>query len=858
MEKLSMSTPSFDDIKASTEKAVSFIDWLAEVLRGKNWVTKLLLLDVIIFAIFNPLFLPTILKLFISEPKLPGKYVFIFWLVIGIIFIIALIIAIRTKPKKTEAPAIELGKRSPIKGLRPFGSEDAEIFAKLQREPSIRECLEAITTADCRFGVLCGESGCGKTSFLQGGLIPRLKDRYQCIYVKFTELEPLDSIRQALAEQAQLLPTTASGDDLLALFQAVVQANGKPLVLFFDQFEQFFVHRKLKEQREPFIRTLANWYKHRPILPVKIIIGVRGDFKYRLDELQKAMGYSLGPQDSFTLEKFTPHEAASIFQVIADTEGIDCNADFVREIAEQKLAHEDGLISPVDIQILAWMIRGQKTAAERAFNRSAFEKLGGVEGLLERFLSRALDVRETEEQRQTAIKVLLALTDLERNVRAGLLTIENLKAKLAGSASDSEITEAVHWLSRGDVRLITPARVGANVGYELAHERLIPALLKLAGKQLSQADQANQLFNRRVNEWLGNEKESHYLLRWKELRKIDKQKNFLTWGENEQAKKELMAQSRSRQKRKISSMCACFIVLLIAWMLWPTFNARVIEPRQRDQRFLELSKQFVFVEGDTFHMGDSGGGSWGDARPVHDVILSDFKISRCEITNQHYCDFLNSLDTSAIQLNEWIDITNNYCHIQKRDDGKFKVRVGFEDHPVVTVTWYGAAAFCNYLSEYFGYRSWYNLNDGSYDSTANGYRLPTEAEWEFAARGGKNSQGYEYSGSDTLDLVAWNWSNVSGGPQPVATKQHNELGLYDMSGNVWEWCHDWYSDSYYEECYQQGTVTNPRGPTFSPESRRVLRGGSWSLLNSLPCSLRDRNDPDLRNYDVGFRVSCGA
>jgi hypothetical protein len=128
-----MSTPSFDDIKSSTEKAVGFIEWLAEVLRGKNWVTKLLLLDVIIFAVFNPLFFPTILKLFIDKPELPGNYKLFFWFIIGIIFIIALIIALRSKPHKAKGPAIELSMCSAIKGLRPFGFEDAEIFAQLQR-----------------------------------------------------------------------------------------------------------------------------------------------------------------------------------------------------------------------------------------------------------------------------------------------------------------------------------------------------------------------------------------------------------------------------------------------------------------------------------------------------------------------------------------------------------------------------------------------------------------------------------------------------------------------------------------------------------------------------------------------------
>jgi len=184
-----MSTPSFDDIKTSTEKAVGFIEWLAEVLRSKNWVTKLLLLDVIIFAVFNPLFFSNILKLFIDEPKLPGHYKLFFW-----------------------------------------------------------------------FGVLCGESGCGKTSFLQAGLIPRLKGQYQCVYVKLTDLDPVESIRPALIEQAQTPKARAAAADFFTLLELAVTENSKNLVLFFDQFEQFFVHHKLKEQREPFVKAMARWY----------------------------------------------------------------------------------------------------------------------------------------------------------------------------------------------------------------------------------------------------------------------------------------------------------------------------------------------------------------------------------------------------------------------------------------------------------------------------------------------------------------------------------------------------------------------------------------------------------------------
>jgi formylglycine-generating enzyme required for sulfatase activity len=459
--------------------------------------------------------------------------------------------------------------------------------------------------------------------------------------------------------------------------------------------------------------------------------------------------------------------------------------------------------------------------------------LGGIEGLLERFLSRVLEVRETEERRQTAIKVLLALTDLERNVRAGVLTMESLQKKLTGSVSDSEITETVQWLARGDVRLITPNKLEGKLGYELAHERLIPALRKIAGKELSQADQANQLLNRRANEWLGNERDHHYLLRWSELRQIGKQKSFLVWGKQEKIKKELIAQSRRRQSKQISAMGGSLIILLILRILWPTLNNKIIEPQQRKHRIQELREQFVFIESDTFKMGDLRGVGSEDERPVHEVILSDFKISRYEITNQQYCDFLNSADSSEIKVNEWLDLSSSYCQIKRRQDGQFEPRSGFDRHPVVMVTWNGADAFARWI----------------------GGRLPTEAEWEFAARGGNKSKGYIYSGSDSLDSVAWYYKNSGFESHPVRTKNPNELELYDMSGNVWEWCYDWYDENYYEECYQQGIVKDPKGPTSSLIEARVLRGGSWVGVGRVcRAANRNRGVPVGRSYSWGFRV----
>ena len=132
--------------------------------------------------------------------------------------------------------------------------------------------------------------------------------------------------------------------------------------------------------------------------------------------------------------------------------------------------------------------------------------------------------------------------------------------------------------------------------------------------------------------------------------------------------------------------------------------------------------------------------------------------------------------------------------------------------------------------------------------TGKRFRLPTEAEWEYACRGGKKSRGYKYSGSNTIDDVAWYDGNSSDETHPVATKSPNELGIYDMSGNVKEWCQDWYGS------YSSAAQTNPTGA--SSGTQRVIRGGSWSF-NAYYCrsSFRISNPPDSRYEFLGLRLA---
>jgi formylglycine-generating enzyme len=218
----------------------------------------------------------------------------------------------------------------------------------------------------------------------------------------------------------------------------------------------------------------------------------------------------------------------------------------------------------------------------------------------------------------------------------------------------------------------------------------------------------------------------------------------------------------------------------------------------------EFDKQFVAVEGGTFKMGclRSDVSCLKNEEPVHEVVLNPYYISKFEVTIGQYKAF---------------------CIIKGKN-----VPQGADDNlPVTNITWNDAIEFANWL----------------------GYRLPTEAEWEFAARGGVNNKKSLYSGSNDIEEVAWFYENSSNTAHQVGTKKPNALGIYDMSGNVWEWCSDNYGD------YNETGDINPKGPATG--TRRVKRGGSFSETNfevDLRITNRGSEPPEFSAYNLGFRL----
>lgn len=216
----------------------------------------------------------------------------------------------------------------------------------------------------------------------------------------------------------------------------------------------------------------------------------------------------------------------------------------------------------------------------------------------------------------------------------------------------------------------------------------------------------------------------------------------------------------------------------------------------------------VLVTGGTFKMGDNEGES--DEKPVHQVTLKSFSIAKTETTVLQYKTFCNA--TGRIFPAEMT--------------GKS------DSEPIVEVSWDDAIVYTGWLAK----------------KTGKNYRLPTQAEWEYAARGGNKSQGHKYSGGRNLDAVGWYDVNSDSSTHSVANKRPNELGIYDMSGNVWEWCKDWYGP------YSNAAVINPKGSTTG--LCRVLRGGGWGDTPAR-CRVSNCNGslPGSRGTDCGFRVA---
>ncbi|HBL72403.1 MAG TPA: hypothetical protein DD409_05760 [Bacteroidales bacterium] len=259
----------------------------------------------------------------------------------------------------------------------------------------------------------------------------------------------------------------------------------------------------------------------------------------------------------------------------------------------------------------------------------------------------------------------------------------------------------------------------------------------------------------------------------------------------------------------------------------------------------------VAIEGGTFNMGATPEQATSAATnefPVHAVTLSNYRIGKYEVTTSQFAQFLNSRMINSTASGPGFDgsvykymvvTTRNLYYDQ--DKSLWLPVSGLENHPVTNVTWYGANEYCRWA----------------------GGHLPTEAQWEYAARGGRSAAGTLYSGGSVAADVAWYYATTKDQPgvvyfaQPVGGKQPNELGLYDMSGNVWEWCADWYT-AYTDLAKRDPMGINDVEAAEAGVTQKVRRGGGWAdtQAGTLRVSHRAANTKASQAGSVGFRLAA--
>lgn len=289
------------------------------------------------------------------------------------------------------------------------------------------------------------------------------------------------------------------------------------------------------------------------------------------------------------------------------------------------------------------------------------------------------------------------------------------------------------------------------------------------------------------------------------------------------------------------------LTLLVAFCTCLPISAEELCNYVENESSLDIN--MVYVEGGTFQMGTNKDKYREiDEENVHLVKLDDFYIGKTEITIAQFAKFVeetNYKTDAEIKGRSYIWDDEKALMVEKENVnwqcnelGELINKNDYSYYPVVYISWQDATAFCNWLSE----------------KTGKKYSLPTEAQWEYAARGGKYSKGYMYSGSNKIKKVAWYWDDSQREEHPVSNLLPNELGIHDMSGNVYEWCYDWY-----EATYSIENQENPEGPENEKSKlfRRVIRGGSWATTkNFCRVTNRDSGNPNLGTSTSGFRIIC--
>ncbi|MDX1911926.1 MAG: SUMF1/EgtB/PvdO family nonheme iron enzyme [Saprospiraceae bacterium] len=738
----------------------------------------------------------------------------------------------------------------PFVGLKPFQRQDARLFFGRSRE--IYTLCHKITREPApRVLLLDGYSGTGKSSLLQAGLIPRIENQGWGVAYDRRENDKVGGLKAVFG---RMLDKAAAG------------APARQLLIL-DQVEEAITDRieGLPRELEELVAALKDALKKYP--DYKFILGFRSEQTARIAKALLDENIDFDDRNTlFPLERTGAEEAIS--GVASDPLLGEKKykitfqpADLPRRIAEKLLGGRDNAhIAPllqVNMELLWQRCRlpdGSVPVTAHALE-NFIEK---QEDLLDHYFKK---IREKiSEDRADNRKILQLLRFYVQDEPASATRLEtefegheNFKDDPVFAELQRELKKH-YLLSSVTSKEQAAARLSHDVLAGVIHEQyqsltetrlqetsagLFDALKKDLDGQIYQlnyagaTDTLTQMFQLGVRREELRPYLQELLFFWNECgRKPEIEKILLLWLESNLLSAALLGGARQ---------------------LAPAYDKAALRnwlQRAAPGLYADLCKKYL-APSETVMVEIPGGRlTIGEDKEKRLAEVRTFRLSNVPTTWWKYGLYL-------------------FAQGQEKQLEEKAPNWGINgDHPMVRVSWYEAVEYCNWLSEAMGLEKVYDIKKEVSDSynnnkednikwlvtpdfKANGFRLPTEIEWEYAARGGQQSKGFVYAGSNKLDEVGWYHDNSNGKTHPVAEKNKaNELGLYDMSGNVWDWCGDWYGE------YPPTLPVGFAGPESG--AGRVLRGGSWDY-NDISCrvAFRGRSNPYFRNYFVGVRLAQG-
>jgi formylglycine-generating enzyme required for sulfatase activity len=763
-------------------------------------------------------------------------------------------IASYKKPTKRAGRKVILPD-APYKFLDYFERKDALIF--FGRDAEAAHLVRQVATH--KLTVLVGQSGVGKTSLLNAGLASRLEDEgYQTVYVRALS-HPSEIIKRAVLSLigSQDFSFSKQVDSMsLRQFLESILPEGSRIIFLMDQFEEFFM-RLGPASRRDFAMHLVDCMGSETH-DLRFLLALRGDHLYHLLEMEPPIRGIFA--NRFWLQKLDESRARDAIVEPAKAFNLSFDEEFLAILLRDL---ETGGVDPSQLQVVCYRLY-QALVQQKVFTLDMYQQLGGTTGILANYLDEVLEEFINEREREVARALLKSMVTTE-HTRAALSTHEITHDAIVRKldVSEEHITDVLKLLQN---RRIIRRLLDEDI-YELAHEVMVEKVWqwidaedithKYVAQMLRQAltdwhqlrvlpsSEKWQLLNKHKKNLVLNAEEAVLMLQaalhmgeemdyWLEQAEI----NCIDfWMEIESLLRKAEPKTRHNTLMWIASKKDSSMIYLLTICLNSELPALQRQARRAlvnlgtEEAMSVLSNnsipdEMVYIPSGWFIMGTDQG-HYEDEQPAHKVYLDAYYIHRYPVTNLEYQEFVRA--TGRIPPDHW-------------EGGQ--IPVGKEDHPVVNVSWYDAVDYCHWLEEEKG----------------KNYRLPTEAEWEKAASwddvaGGKR----KWAWGDTYDPIKGN-TRIGGPGTTTPIGQYSSAGgdspygLSDACGNTFDWIHDWWSKTY----YQESLAYNPKGPETGIS--KVARGGSWagSSEGSSAISRYYSMRPEVRNEYIGFRLASNA